>query len=193
MEDKAMNILEIITIGIGLAMDSFAVSICKGLSIKKMSWKNVFLIALYFSIFHFGMPIIGYFLGETFSSFMGHIDHWVAFILLSFIGIKMIVGSFSKKKNKRIDSVRFKDMLALVIATSIDPLAIGVALAFLETNIIISASIIGAATFVLSAIGVIIGNRFGGKFDKKAEGAGGVILVLIGLKILLEHLGVLAL
>ncbi|MBP5634050.1 manganese efflux pump [Candidatus Saccharibacteria bacterium] len=187
-----MSILEIITIGIGLAMDSFAASICKGLSIRKQSWKNVFLIAFYFSIFHFGMPIVGYFLGEAFSGFMRHIDHWVAFILLSFIGIKMIISSFSKKKNKRIDSVRFKDMIALVIATSIDALAIGVAFAFLEINIIVSASIIGSATFVLSAIGAIIGNKFGGKLDKKAEGAGGIILILIGLKILLEHLGILA-
>ena len=185
-----MDILEIIAIGIGLAMDSFAASICKGLSIKKMSPKKIFLIAFYFGIFHLGMPVIGYFLGTTFSSYANRIDHWIAFILLAFIGIRMIISSFSKKKSKHTDDTSFKQMFALVIATSIDALAIGVTFAFFETNIILSASIIGVITFVLSTIGVTIGHKFGGKLGKKAELAGGVILVMIGLKILLEHLGI---
>ena len=187
-----MDIVEIIAISIGLAMDSFAVSICKGLAMKKLDWKKAFLIAFYFGIFHLGMPLVGYLLGTTFSSFVSRVDHWITFVLLAFIGAKMIIGSYSKKRNKRIDGASFKEMFALVIATSIDALAIGVTFAFFETNLILSISIIGAITFALSVLGIAIGHKFGGKFGQKAERAGGIILILIGLKILLEHLGLIA-
>ena len=187
-----MDIIEIIAIGVGLAMDSFAVSICKGLSMKKLRWKSAIAIALYFGIFHMGMPVLGYFLGTAFSGIVNRVDHWIAFILLVIIGSKMIISSFSKKKQKNLDDVSFKSMIALVVATSIDALAIGVTFAFFETNILVSASIIGGITFGLSVLGVIIGHKFGGKLGKKAELLGGVILIAIGLKILLEHLGIIA-
>ena len=162
-----MDIIEIIAIGIGLAMDAFAASICKGLSMKKMIWKNTIIIAAYFGIFHALMPILGYFLGETFSGYMGSIDHWIAFVLLSIIGIKMIIDAFSRKKEKKSSVVNIRAMLPLVIATSIDALAIGVTFALFETNVYLSVAIIGAITFLLSVIGVFIGNKFGSKLQHK--------------------------
>ena len=138
------------------------------------------------------MPVIGYFLGTTFSSFVENIDHWVAFILLSIIGGNMIKESFDSECEKRNDKVNFKTMVVLAIATSIDALAVGITFAFFKVNIIIAVSMIGIITFILSLIGVKIGNRFGDKFQNKAELMGGIILIIIGLKILLEHLGILA-
>lgn len=186
-----MGNFEIVLIGLGLAMDAFAVAICKGLSMKKMNWKNAIIIALYFGIFQALMPVIGYFLGTTFSSFVENIDHWVAFILLSIIGGNMIKESFDSECEKRNDKVNFKTMVVLAIATSIDALAVGITFAFFKVNIIIAVSMIGIITFILSLIGVKIGNRFGDKFQNKAELMGGIILIIIGLKILLEHLGIL--
>lgn len=186
-----MSILEIILIGIGLAMDAFAVAICKGLSMKKLYFKNVIIIALYFGIFQMLMPIIGYFLGATFQGFVTNIDHWVAFILLTCIGINMIKGAYDKEKENHNDKVDFKTMSILAVATSIDALAIGITFAFLNTNIIKAVSIIGIITFFISLVGVKIGNKFGGKFQEKAEILGGIVLILIGLKILLEHLNIL--
>jgi putative Mn2+ efflux pump MntP len=186
-----MGILEIVLIGIGLAMDAFAVSICKGLSMKKLDMKKAFIIALYFGVFQAGMPVIGYFLGASFQSIVTNIDHWIAFILLIFIGGNMIKESFDKEDDKKNDDVSFKTMFILAVATSIDALAIGVTLAFMQTNLLFSISIIGIITFVLSLLGVKIGNKFGDKFQNKAEFAGGVILILIGIKILLEGLGIL--
>ena len=186
-----MGILEIVLIGIGLAMDAFAVSICKGLSMSKLDWKKAFIIALYFGGFQALMPIIGYFLGINFSDLVTSIDHWIAFILLSIIGGNMIKESFDDEEEKRNDMVDFKTMIVLAIATSIDALAVGITFAFLKANILISAIFIGIITFLISLFGVKIGNKFGDKFQNKAELLGGIILILIGLKILLEHLGVL--
>lgn len=186
-----MGIFEIVLIGLGLAMDAFAVSICKGLSMKKMNWKNAIVIALYFGTFQALMPIIGYFLGTTFSGLVENVDHWIAFILLVIIGGNMIRDSFDDECEKRNDKVDLKTMIILAIATSIDALAVGVTLAFFKTNIFLAVSIIGIVTFILSLIGVKIGNRFGDRFQNKAELIGGIILIIIGIKILLEHLKII--
>ena len=186
-----MELFEIIVIAIGLAMDAFAVSVCKGLSMKKIDWKKAIIIAVYFGIFQALMPVLGYFLGSSFSAFVQKVDHWIAFILLSIIGVNMIKESTDDEVEKRNDNVDFKTMVVLAIATSIDALAVGVTFAFFEVNILIAISIIGIITFILSIFGVIIGNKFGDKFQNKAEFAGGIILIIIGLKILLEHLGIL--
>ena len=186
-----MKLYEIIFISIGLAMDAFAVSACKGLSMKKINWKNLIIIALYFGIFQAFMPIIGYFLGNTFSLVVQKIDHWIAFILLGAIGANMIKESRDDELEKRNDNVDFKTMVVLAIATSIDALAVGVTFAFFEVNLLLAITIIGVITVILSMIGVFIGNKFGDKFQNKAELTGGIILIIIGLKILLEHLGIL--
>ena len=186
-----MSLLEIILIGIGLAMDAFAVSICKGLSMKKMNWKKAIIVGLYFGFFQGLMPVIGYFLGTNFESYITSIDHWIAFILLATIGINMLKEAFSKDCEDNNDSVDFKTMIILAIATSIDALAVGITFAFLKTNILISTIIIGILTFVISLIGVKLGNKFGDKYERKAEVVGGLILILIGVKILLEHLGII--
>lgn len=188
-----MELFEIIFVGVGLAMDAFAVSVCKGLSMKKINWKKATIIALYFGIFQALMPVIGYFLGSSFSVLVEKVDHWIAFILLAIIGGNMIKESRDDELEKRNDRVDFKTMIVLAIATSIDALAIGVTFAFLNVNLILSISIIGIVTFLLSLFGVVIGNKFGDKFQNKAELAGGIILIIIGLKILLEHLGILVL
>ena len=186
-----MGILEIFLIAVGLAMDAFAVSVCKGLSMKKMNWNKAIIVGLYFGIFQGLMPVIGYFLGKTFESLVTQIDHWIAFALLSFIGINMLKEAFSKNEEGCNDNVNFKTMVVLAIATSIDALAIGITFAFLKVNLIVSFLTIGIITFILSVIGVKIGNKFGNKYEEKAQIAGGLILILMGLKILLEHLGVL--
>ena len=189
-----MGIIEIILIAVSLAMDAFAVSICKGLSMKKMDWKKAIIIGLYFGIFQGGMPLIGYFLGVGFEESIKFIDHWIAFGLLAFIGGNMIKEALSKNDEDEVDdSVDFKTMIVLAVATSIDALAVGVTFAFLNVNILLAVALIGIITFVISCIGVKLGNVFGDKYEKKAELAGGVVLVLIGLKILLEHLGILVL
>lgn len=183
-----MGLTEIILISIGLAMDAFAVAICKGLSMKKMSIKKAIIIGLYFGVFQALMPIIGYFFGATFQNIVTAIDHWIVFVLLSFIGGKMIKESLSCKRGNYNASVDLKAMLVLAIATSIDALAVGITFAFLNVNILLAISSIGIITFMLSIIGVKIGNSFGAKYESKAELAGGIILVLIGIKILFEHL-----
>lgn len=189
-----MGTIEIILIAVSLAMDAFAVSICKGLSMKKMDWKKAIIIGLYFGIFQGGMPLIGYLLGVGFEESIKFIDHWIAFGLLAFIGGNMIKEALSKNDEDEVDdSVDFKTMIVLAIATSIDALAVGVTFAFLNVNILLAVALIGIITFVISCIGVKLGNVFGDKYEKKAELAGGIVLVLIGLKILLEHLGILVL
>ncbi len=188
-----MGLFEIVVIGIGLAMDAFAVSVCKGLSMKKLDWKKIMIIALYFGIFQALMPIIGYFLGSTFSGLVERLDHWIAFLLLALIGGNMIKESTDDEIEKRNDRVDFKTMILLAIATSIDALAVGVTFAFFEINILLSVTIIGVITFVLSLIGVLVGNKFGDKLQNRAELTGGIILIIIGLKILLEHLGIIVL
>lgn len=186
-----MGILEIILIGVGLAMDAFAVAVCKGLSMKKLEWRKTIIIALYFGFFQAIMPAIGYLLGSTFENVVTNIDHWIIFILLAVIGGNMIKESFNKEDDERNDNVDFKSMVILAVATSIDALAVGITFAFFKTNILLNIGIIGLITFTLSIIGVKIGNKFGDKFQNKAEFTGGIILIVIGLKILLEHLGIL--
>ncbi|MBO5348831.1 MAG: manganese efflux pump [Clostridia bacterium] len=186
-----MEFTEIILISIGLAMDAFAVATCKGLAMKKMSWNKGIIVALYFGVFQAIMPVIGYCLGINFQDKIKNIDHWIAFILLTAIGINMIKEVWDNNKEENNDNVDFKNMVVLAIATSIDALAIGITFAFLKCNIYISAISIGTITFALSLIGVKIGNIFGCKYEKKAQILGGSILMVLGLKILLEHLQVL--
>lgn len=183
-----MGLVELIILSVGLAMDAFAVSICKGLAMKKMKWKNAIIIGLYFGIFQAIMPLIGYLLGVRFQSAITSIDHWVAFVLLVGIGANMIREAMSKEKEEASDSIKVKDMLILAIATSIDALAIGITFAFLEVNITLAVSLIGIITFIISVIGVKVGNIFGDKYERKAELAGGIILIGLGIKILIEHL-----
>ena len=183
-----MNLFERILIPIGMAMAAFAESICKGLSIKKINWKIIGIVGLYFGIFQAGMPVIGYFLGKGFESFVTKIDHWIAFILLAFIGINMIKEAFSQEKDENSDDLSFKTMLILAIATSIDALTVGITFAFFDVNILLAVSMIGIITFILSGIGVILGNKFGNKYEKKSQLLGGLILIIIGVKILFEHL-----
>ncbi|MEG2405805.1 MAG: manganese efflux pump MntP family protein [Clostridiales bacterium] len=184
-----MAILQLILISVGLAMDAFAVSVCKGLSMDKIRPKNALIIGAYFGLFQGGMPIIGYFLGVQFQDKITAIDHWIAFVLLVLIGANMIREAMSKEDVKPNDSVDFKTMIVLAVATSIDALAIGVTFAFLQVNIITAASLIAIVTFIISLLGVKIGNVFGTKYKSKAEFVGGLILILLGTKILIEHLG----
>ena len=186
-----MGFTEILLIGIGLAMDAFAVAVCKGLSMKKFDTKKALIIGLYFGIFQGGMPVLGYLLGTTFESFITRIDHWIAFVLLTTIGANMIREAFSNETNTNNDLVDFKTMLPLAIATSIDALAVGITFAFLKVNIIAASLTIGITTFIMSFLGSKIGNKFGTKYEKKAEFIGGLILIIIGLKILLEHLAII--
>ena len=186
-----MTIIEILLIAIGLAMDAFAVSICKGLSMKSMNWRKALIVSIYFGIFQALMPILGYFLGSTFEDFVTHIDHWIAFVLLVAIGTNMLKEAFANDSENCNDNVDFNTMFILAVATSIDALAVGITFAFLQANIWISATIIGIITFIISIIGVKIGNRFGNKYERKAETVGGLILIFMGIKILLEHLGII--
>ena len=186
-----MNLLDIFLVSIGLAMDAFTVSICKGLSMKKENIKKTMVIGIYFGFFQMLMPVIGYLLGARFSETLESVDHWIAFFLLGFLGIKMIKESFEEKDFSN-DSIDIKTMTILSIATSIDALAIGITYAFLDVkNIYFVFSVIGVITFFLSVIGVKIGKKFGDKLGNKTEILGGAILLIIGTKILLEHLGIL--
>jgi len=184
-----MGFFELIFLAVGLSMDAFAVAICAGLSMAKVSLKKAMIVGLYFGVFQAGMPLIGFFLAGLFADKIIAYDHWVAFCLLGFIGGKMILDSF---KNEGVSngeqSLNPRKMLPLAIATSIDALAVGVSFAFLEVSIVPAVSFIGITTFGISMAGVKIGNIFGVKFKSKAQLLGGVILVLIGIKILLEHL-----
>ncbi len=187
-----MEITELIILSIGLGMDAFAVAVCKGLSMKKMDWKKAAIIGLYFGGSQALMPVIGFFLSKGFEKFVTNIDHWIAFILLSIIGGKMIKDALSKNKSENCnDNVEFKTMIILALATSIDALAIGITFAFLRVNLLLAAILIGTITFVLSVLGTKLGNVFGDKYENKAEFAGGTILIVLGIKILLEHLGIL--
>ena len=173
-----MGVLELILIAVGLAMDAFAVSVCKGLSMSKMEWKKAVIIGLYFGGFQALMPLIGYVLGVGFEDKIKSLDHWIAFILLVFIGINMIKEAFETKEESN-DKIDFKTMIILAIATSIDALAVGVTFAFLNVNIMLAISLIGIITFIISMIGVKIGNVFGDKYETKAELAGGFILIFL--------------
>ena len=185
-----MGFFEIFMIGVGLSMDAFAASVCKGLSMRKAEVKNILIIALFFGGFQALMPLIGYFLGNQFESY-----HWIAFTLLVFIGGKMIIEVFKEDKAPKCDvfetKLDIREVFILAVATSIDALAVGISFAFLRVDIEVSVVIIGITTFVLSAAGVAIGKKFGVRFKNKATVAGGIILILIGTKILLQHLGIL--
>ena len=187
-----MSISELLLIAVGLSMDAFAVSICKGLATKKVGVKHMLIVGLWFGGFQAIMPTIGYLLGSTFEQYITAVDHWIAFVLLCFIGGNMIREALSKDEEKLDASFSFKTMLLLAIATSIDALAVGITFALLpDVNIVAAVLFIGATTFILSVTGLKVGNVFGTKYKSKAELAGGIILILIGTKILLEHLGVI--
>ena len=190
-----MGIIELFITAVVLSMDAFAVAVCKGLNMRKIDYRQTFLIALFFGGFQALMPLLGWLLGSSFEKYITSVDHWVAFGLLAVIGGKMVWEVLFEKdegKEKKDNSFSLFELLMLAIATSIDALAVGIAFAFTEgTDIWLSIALIGCVTFVLSAVGVAVGNRFGSKYEKKAELVGGVVLILLGVKILLEGLGVL--
>ena len=185
-----MSLVELFLIGLSLSMDAFAVSICKGLSVGEIKPKHMILAGAWFGGFQALMPLIGYFLGSTFEQYVTNYDHWVAFALLAVIGGSMIKESKDKDSDQNA-SFAFMTMLVLAVATSIDALAVGITFAFLKVNIIAAVSIIGVTTFACSAAGIKIGSVFGIKYKSKAELCGGIILILIGVKILLEGVGIL--
>lgn len=188
-----MSIIELFLIAVGLSMDAFAVSVCKGLSARQLKPKHYLIIGAWFGGFQALMPTIGYFLGSAFEQYITAFDHWVAFVLLAAIGAGMIKESLSKEESEGNDSFSFKTMLLLALATSIDALAVGVTFALLpDVNVPLAVSLIGVTTFAFSAAGLKVGNVFGLRYKAKAEFAGGLILILIGLKILLEHLGIVS-
>lgn len=206
-----MSLFELFLIAVGLSMDAFAVAICKGLGMKKLDMRQALVIGLFFGGFQALMPTIGWFLGAQFASLVTPIDHWIAFILLAFIGGKMLFdaikgddesetakdgegvpkdGEGAKGSALKLD---LRELTMLAIATSIDALAVGITFAFLDVDIVLAASFIGVVTFVLSVIGVAVGNQFGSRWEKPSVIVGGVVLILIGVRILLEHIGVVAL
>ena len=191
-----MGLFEIFMIGVGLSMDAFAASICKGLNMRRLNIKNMLIIGLFFGGFQALMPAVGWLLGKQFESYITSVDHWVAFALLVFIGGKMIYDVFADRDEddcgEKSDRLDMKEILTLAVATSIDALAVGISFAFLQVEIIKAVSIIGITTFILSVIGVAAGNMFGSRYEKKATLAGGIILILIGLKIMLEHTGIIS-
>jgi putative Mn2+ efflux pump MntP len=187
-----MNILELFVLAVGLSMDAFAVAVCKGLAMERITPKKVCIVGAWFGGFQALMPAIGFFLGAMFQSYITSFDHWVAFLLLGIIGGNMIREACSSAEDEdSSSSLDVKTMLVLAIATSIDALAVGVTFAFLQVNLLFAVLFIGVTTFVLSAVGVKIGSVFGTKYKSKAELAGGIILILLGTKILLDHLGFL--
>lgn len=186
-----MSLTELFLIAIGLSMDAFAVAVCKGLSMQKIDRKYLFLIALFFGGFQALMPMLGYFLGSQFSAYIESADHWIVFALLALIGGNMIKESHEPAAEEEFHGVSLKELFLLAVATSIDALAVGVSFAFMHVAIFSASALIGATTFVLSLLGVFVGNWFGARYKSRAELTGGVILILIGAKILLEHLGIL--
>ena len=185
-----MTLFELFIIAVGLSMDAFAVSICKGLSVKKAKPGHCLIAGGYFGAFQAGMPLLGYFMDVQFQSFIVSIDHWIAFFLLGFIGFNMVKESRQETEEESPD-FSFRAMLPLAVATSIDALAVGVTFAFLSVRIGPAVAFIGVTTFVLSALGTWVGGVFGSRFKSRAEFAGGAILMIMGARILLEHLGVL--
>lgn len=190
-----MLLFDLFLLGVGLSMDAFAVAICKGLGMHRINWRHSFVIALFFGGFQALMPLVGFLLGSQFASFVEPVDHWIAFALLAFIGAKMLWDAFHEEEGDRPaeegEKLDLKELSMLAVATSIDALAVGISLAFLEVNIWEAVVVIGLTTFVLSLAGVVIGNRFGARYERPSTTVGGVVLILIGLKILVEHLGLL--
>lgn len=193
-----MGLFDILLIAIGLSMDAFAVSVCKGLSMNRVDWRQAAVIALFFGVFQAGMPLLGYFLGVQFSPYVEPVDHWIAFLLLSVIGGKLLWDGIRNEdslgendEGAHGGALDFRELLMLAIATSIDAFAVGCSFAFMSVDIWRAAAVIGLVTFALSVTGVALGNRFGARYNRAATIAGGVALVLIGVKTVLEHLGVL--
>lgn len=187
-----MSLAELFILAVGLSMDAFAVSVCKGLAMRKCNLRKALVCGVWFGGFQALMPLIGYLLGYQFKDYITAIDHWIAFVLLVFIGGGMIMEARSDKEEEANDSLDVKTMFLLAVATSIDALAVGVTFAFLpDTNVPAAVSFIGVITLILSTVGVKVGNVFGMKYKKKAEFAGGTILIFLGVKILLNHLGIL--
>lgn len=186
-----MGIIELFLIAFGLSMDAFAVAVCKGLALKKIKPRHCIKAGLLFGGFQALMPLIGYFCGYWFRDYISAFDHWIAFVLLAILGAKMIMEALSDKDEETDSAMDFKNMLVLAVATSIDALAAGISFAFLDVNIWWAIGFIGCITFILSGIGIKIGSIFGAKFKSKAEILGGLILIIMGIKILLEHLGIL--
>lgn len=200
-----MGLIEIFLTGVGLSMDAFAVSICRGLQMRrKVNWRHLLIIAAFFGGFQALMPAIGYLLGSQFKDYIVAVDHWIAFGLLVFIGGKMVfdvIGDIRKERGgcpcceQKAEEERLdvKNIALMAVATSIDALAVGITFAFLEVNLLLAVTVIGITTFLLCALGVLVGHKFGARFKNKASLAGGIVLILIGTKILLEHLGILVL
>jgi len=191
-----MGFFEIFMIGVGLSMDAFAVAICKGLNMHRLDQMQTLVIALFFGGFQALMPFWGWLLGRQFKAYITSFDHWIAFALLTFIGGRMVWEVVRKKEDAPSNAsvgqkLDIKELLLLAIATSIDALAVGISFAFLQVRIVSAVTLIGCTTFVLSAAGVCVGHKFGAKYEDKATLAGGIILILIGVKILLEHLGLI--
>ncbi len=186
-----MGFLELFILAIGLSMDAFAVSICKGLALRRVTFRDSAVAGLWFGGFQMLMPTIGYFLGRNFTRYITSVDHWIAFLLLSIIGINMIREALGREEECSSASMAPKEMFVLAVATSIDALAVGITFAFLSVNILAAASFIGVTTFACSAVGIKIGSVFGTRYKKRAECFGGAILILLGIKILLEHLEIL--
>lgn len=186
-----MGLIELFLIAVGLSMDAFAVSVCKGLAMPKCTFKKAAIVGLWFGGFQALMPAIGYILGAQFQEAIASIDHWIAFVLLALIGGNMIHEALDNDEEEADASLDVKTMFLIAVATSIDALAIGITFAFLKVNIIPAVCFIGIVTFIISFAGVKIGNVFGARYKNKAEIVGGIILILLGLKILLEHLGFL--
>ncbi len=192
-----MGFIELFLVGVGLSMDAFAVSICKGLGMKRLNMKQALVIGLFFGGFQALMPFLGWALGTQLADLITPIDHWIAFILLAVIGGKMLLDAFrggdeeeaGEAKDAKLD---LKELFMLAIATSIDALAVGITFAFLGVDIVFATAVIGLTTFVISVAGVAVGHAFGARYEKGATIVGGVVLILIGLKILLEHLGIIA-
>ena len=191
-----MGLLELFLIAVGLSMDAFAVSVCKGLGMHRVNYAHALVIALFFGVFQGLMPVIGWLVGSAFAVYVTAVDHWIAFALLAFVGGKMLWDAFHDEGEEEDETVTHKlnlrELFMLAIATSIDALAVGISFSFLQIDIVAAALIIGCTTFVLSLVGVVVGNRFGARFEKPSQIAGGVVLIAIGLKILLEHLGLIA-
>ena len=182
-----MSLWELFVIAVGLSMDAFAVSVCKGLSVQKVKPKHYLIVAAYFGGFQALMPLLGYLLGVRFEAMVANVDHWIAFVLLGLIGANMVRESRAGEE-KLDDSFTVSTMLLLAVATSIDALAIGVTFAFLGVNIVEAITLIGITTGIISGVGLKIGNVFGSRYKSKAEMAGGIVLILMGIKILVQHL-----
>ena len=192
-----MGFVELLLIAVGLSMDAFAVSVCKGLCMKRLNMRQAVVIALFFGGFQAVMPLIGWALGTQFEAYITPVDHWIAFVLLGIIGGKMLWEAFHEGDSDGVacpvdGKLDMRELTMMAIATSIDALAVGITFAFLRVDIVVSVALIGVTTFALSLVGVAVGHRFGARYEKAATVTGGIVLILIGLKILLEHLGIIA-